>query len=1722
MPSALYASLYKHCAIRKRQIVLTCFEVIVPILTIAFIVFARSQIPGFHKIYVNTTTWVDPIDEISLKSRLGIDELSIYYTPMNNFTFNLIRKMQLKLDLYNHHISGFPNQNILFNYYNKNPSTGTNVVIVFDDVNGPSVPKEFQYNLKIYKDFIEWNTDDLFIESNSYSPGTGSINYIENGFLPIQYAIELSFIEIVTGKPLDTQFKFEEFPYPPHSIDSGMNEVFIKALPLVTILSFLFICSSVLNNIVQEKSQGMKELMKINGLKNWSLFLGWFLNGFLLNLISIIAIIILLKCKLWEVKTAPLEHCHWLIIGLLLILYCSATISFFLMFSTLFNRATLASILSIVAWLAGFIIFTSIGHGALLKLGFKRLFVLLPNVALYYAYEIIAAFETREVSLNLANIFDSPSESSQDVSMGALLLYLLVETFIYFLLALYLDQILPGPYGISKPWHFLISEEILKKSNSVGNVASTSENSDAIEMLNVDNSNVMIRVYNLTKEYDNVTAVKKLNIDVYKGTVTSLLGRNGAGKTTTMSMMTGMIHPTSGDVFVDGVSILKHSEKARKLMSICPQHDLLFKELTVWQHLILFGLLRGSSKRDCELQAMDLLKNKLYLWEKQNELVSKLSGGMMRKVALGISLMGNPKLLILDEPTAGIDVEARREIWDLILSYKNSHTILLSTHFLEEADELSDRIAIMDRGTLVSYGTSMFLRNKYNVGYICTCVVVDETKIEGVVSAIKAFIPEATRLTQEDVMCKATSKDVVEFALPSNMKHKFHHLLAQIHGQKLELGIKSIKFSNTTLEDVVLKVMFGTQQDQSNSPKSVDNPDHGKSKNKAVDLATIDKPDFAKYREKFTAQAERATQNKQTKEVVTFIKKLWFLAKNHYNFLKKSYIYCFFMLLICFMFGAITMIASKMGQRNVSNDGTTFELSLAQYDNTHVYFSIDGAKDGRLSNVYHDVVASVGSIPLRVSSAIDEIVKMGIENIVFYKRWMIAATEFKLDNDEIKNVKVLYSNNAHHGAPISLNLATNTILKYITGDDEYWISALNTPLHSAKQSYIEVQQSSSANMLLWFFLLPLGPLFLMSTTLLYPTYMHLNEINVLQKLCGVPTWLYWIINYIVDFVLVSFSSLVLIAILLLVNINTKFATTHQTFELFSILVLYCTTNLPFGYLFTRMKSVETAIFRYVTFSLLLGIGFGAALLIAETIEATSLWTFIFECCVVLVPQASLTYLLGSFAVKVVEVHNWDIKSEDEVDYLCKLNHMPCCDPNSAECVAWKSAMTFGVDMIIAQLAISFMYFLILLIMYSGFGSDYIFDMLDTKLTPSCVSSFQERPQNSNDDTIGLQSVSVTNPVTIKSYKSSDDNTDNKDLQSVSVSDSLNVKIKPSKSGDNTDYPGNQTDKHLLKVKGISKKYLCSGWKFWKWHWIRPVTNLEFNVAKNECFGLLGVNGAGKTTTFRILTNTIKPSCGRIQYTGKQSRLIMGYCPQKSALIERFTVYELLETFANLSNAPVTKNDLEGLLAGCGLSNYINVPCGTLSGGNKRKLNMAVAFVANPELLLLDEPTTGVDLVARRELWRIIEMFKKNSSVILTSHSMEECEALCDKIAVMKSGTIKAMGKISDLKKEYCVGYIIKIEFQIMDKDDMGAHQDEVFKELYIEFGLGDERNVVEKERCFNTLQVQVKHSTWEDIFLFMERLKGRNHDLGISDYFVKEVSFEDVFLTIANTADLSV
>jgi ABC-2 type transport system ATP-binding protein len=298
-----------------------------------------------------------------------------------------------------------------------------------------------------------------------------------------------------------------------------------------------------------------------------------------------------------------------------------------------------------------------------------------------------------------------------------------------------------------------------------------------------------IQTFALTKEFEGLVAVNGIDLGIRAGELFSLLGPNGAGKTTTINMLCCLLKPTSGTASIMGYDIIKEPFKVKELIGVSPQETVLSEHLNSWENLSLIGKIHGIGSGELRKKSEELLET-VGLLERAKDSVAKFSGGMRRRLNLIMALVHDPEVLFLDEPTLGLDPQSRRVIWEYVERLKGKTTILLTTHYMEEADFLSDRIGIVDEGKMVALGTPDEL--KKSISDRGTMIISAEN--------LSAETAQGLRRQDRDANIEDISGDL----RVSGKELNFREIMDYLHSQGVV--VHSAALEQPTLEDVFLHI----------------------------------------------------------------------------------------------------------------------------------------------------------------------------------------------------------------------------------------------------------------------------------------------------------------------------------------------------------------------------------------------------------------------------------------------------------------------------------------------------------------------------------------------------------------------------------------------------------------------------------------------------------------------------------------------------------------------------------------------------------------------------------------------------------------------------------------------------------------------------------------------------------------------------------------------------
>jgi ABC-type multidrug transport system ATPase subunit len=586
------------------------------------------------------------------------------------------------------------------------------------------------------------------LKSPIWSPGPDNTSwkkrYLDAGFIFIQDMVERGLLEAIVGHRVASPGAYlHEMPYPNYDHDNFLigNEYM---LPFIMSLAWMLSVGMIVRSVVREKESRMKETMRMMGLGRIQLWLSWFVTSFITLLISVVVITLCLKFGGFFI------HSNGFILFGFLVLYSVVIIFYCFLLSTFFTNANMgACVAALVYFLLFFIeVVVELKIKQLGNVGTAMLCLFAP-VGFGLGSSFIVQFELLQVGLQFDNLFQSPTPENP-FSVGLAVCMLLVDIIVYGALVLYIEAVFPGKYGVSKPWYYPINPVIKLFKRLRGKKADKNEDRQMLvfdemegdedegereeEEVAITPSTKGVQIIGLSKTYrvglrGKVNALTDLNLKLYEGEVTAFLGHNGAGKTTTMSLLTGLYEPTAGTAYINGMDIRNEMDKIQKCLGICPQHNVLFDDLTVEEHLLFFGQMKGMTRRSVKKEIPGWL-DRVDMSPQRKVLSKHLSGGMKRKLSILLAFLGDSKTVILDEPTSGVDPYARKQIWDFIGGLKAGRTIMLSTHHMDEAEILGDRIAIISKGKLICSESFDYLKGKFGKGHHLTVVIDNQQPVQ--------------------------------------------------------------------------------------------------------------------------------------------------------------------------------------------------------------------------------------------------------------------------------------------------------------------------------------------------------------------------------------------------------------------------------------------------------------------------------------------------------------------------------------------------------------------------------------------------------------------------------------------------------------------------------------------------------------------------------------------------------------------------------------------------------------------------------------------------------------------------------------------------------------------------------------------------------------------------------------------------------------------------------
>ncbi|CAH0545633.1 unnamed protein product [Brassicogethes aeneus] len=1622
--------MWKNYVLQKRNLVQTAIEIVAPILFSLYIVAIRTLTEPEH---VKEIKFI-PYDPLNCPYTWS--NISLLYAPSSPYSDKIMKIFEKQCsDHGNFNVIQLKNQVEIESYYRENEATVFGAIQFPDEFSETSDHTEITIRptaeLKSANGQT-WLTNLIYPPYQMPGPREANNNYGATPnyhtefFLHIQKLLYSSLVLNHKGINIDNfeniseilantnlaqpDIQMQRFPYPAY-IDDVLLTALMSMCGVIIMLSFVYSAINIVKAITTEKEKQLKEAMKIMGLSNWLHWTAWFVKTFIFLLISCIIMVFLFKIRVAETSLFP--HGDPSVMIVFLIFYIMAVITFCFAISVFFSKANTAGTVSGLLWFLSYAPYMFLQENyATLSLSAKLFASLGANTCMSYGFQIMLMYEGTQEGIQWSNVFKGVTPDD-DLNLGFLTGMLIVDSIIYLLIALYVESVFPGEFGVALPWYYPFTKSYWT-GNPVKVHSSYSDEvlDDTLFEKPPSNLEAGLEIKNLRKVFAQNTAVNNLSLKMYKDQITVLLGHNGAGKTTTMSMLTGMITPTSGTAVINGHDIRTDMTGVRDSLGLCPQHNIIFDNLTVSEHLYFFSKLKGLDDKEVEEEINKYIEL-LELQPKKNSRSKTLSGGMKRKLCVGMALCGNSQVIMLDEPTAGMDPSARRALWEFLQCQKQGRTILLTTHYMDEADLLGDRIAIMANGELQCCGSSFFLKKKYGAGYHLIMEKSKECKSWEVTALLKKYIPNIE--VEGDVGSELT------YSLEEEQSQVFESMLKELENNFEKLGVRSYGISLTTLEEVFLKVgadhIQESNQSDTESTKDMRLDIPSSPSTKLTGLSLMVNQSYAMLMKKFLSAI-------------------------------RSWIMLFLLLILPVIFLIITMVSARTA-------GAKIELSMLKL-NMDKWKKSSVLTEGPSDNAYLTQYKKWSGNNMNFINVADieaEALQKRKDIPSTFRYYYITGLKYFKDNDN-ENLTAYFNNDAYHSPGIAYSLILNAVYSAKTNKT---LSFNNFPLPPTSETQIKEATAFSAVSFGLPFNIGFSMSFACSIFINFIIRERVSNSKHLQLVSGVKAFIFWIVTFVCDYII--FLLMVVMLMLTLLCFQEDGFTSAEDLQRFIIpFIPFGFALLPFlywaGFMFKTPQSGYTKI---TMLSVLLGcIGYMVVKVLLVLLDEEA-WSEGLGYVFLLIPHYALMCAIG------------DGYSIYKTNKVCAMYTEAgagspagsCPDPPDTY-FQWTIP---GMGMNLAYSMISGFVMMLGLIIYE-------YKILTNVVYKLKLKYFKHLPTIEDDmDSDVLEEKRVISDKPIDQLK----------------------------------------NEYTFVMKDVTKYYDN----------LLAVNGLCLGAKSHECFGLLGINGAGKTTTFKMMTGDIKMSHGDAWINGysikseiKKVQKYIGYCPQFDALLDDLTPRETIKMFALLRGIPKRECDLLAvkLAEDFDFTKHIDKKVKQLSGGNKRKLSTSVALIGDPPILYLDEPTAGMDPATKRFLWNsLCKVRDSGKLIVLTSHSMEECEALCTRIAIMVNGNFKCLGSTQHLKSKFAKGYTITIKVKKLASSHGDNHSDTAPVEGFIKQNFP---NATVRERHQELLTYYLTDTVlpWSQMFGILEKAK-RDKSLNIEDYSLGQSSLEQVFLT---------
>ncbi|PWN47688.1 hypothetical protein IE53DRAFT_390183 [Violaceomyces palustris] len=1382
---------------------------------------------------------------------------------------------------------------------------------------------------------------------------------VEKRVLPLQWALDSAIIQL-NGGPSVTSLQEQgaipsERPFTESTNEEqseNQRRSLLRGVDTLVVLAFFVGLLGVVwhmpSSVSEERGMGMTSLLTTMGCSQSSRLASWISGPGFAYLPAYFVMGGVISKTLWTNTNVALCIFSHVISGLSM-----ACWSLFL--ATFFSRANISSVVTTaIAILAAIVALLTkdLGEGPQVIIG-----LLFPPASFVYMFISISRFEAEGLPAKITAT--APGKDG-----GTALGQLLAEVVAIFLFP-FLTAALERKLFYTEPfltWIFRRNKKTAEEGVDGADIPAS--------------SGLALEIRNLVKRYGRSTdsiAVDGLYMKVEKGSITCLLGSNGSGKSTTIGVISGTIGKTSGEVRIQG--------KDRNLLppgtlGLCPQKNVLFPELDCKQHVQVFRAVKDrrmvekaksaraneaelekEEKEEEEEEEERLLKG-CELGSKLKSKPGQLSGGQKRRLQTAMALVGGSTFLMFDEATSGLDPISRRAIWKIILAQRGEKTVLLTSHFLDEADLLGDSIVILAApGKKLCEGSPIEIKERFGEGsYIHVSPVDTAESGDSTLRTRASFVAETEELIGRHVgsferIRESSSTGEIGFLIPRQSGKEIREILFDLEENKERVGISSYDVAGPTLESVFLKL----------------NSQHALEREKAKRLSASNDHTEASGNsnwEKVEAAGDKEEEEYSLTDgnVASWWYLTWAQVVKRFYILKRSWLPPLFAIALAIIGNAVPLLFLKDRNPSCGRGFTDIEISLNAFaperaDFTPVLFSPLGELENYLGQGF----------PLD-ASRVEQLSPTDFQTRI--------ETDYR--NLTFGGIDLPQGFGASSGSGGASSAAAPRLAYLADSTMDVPISALNLVSNAALSS-VRTRETGST-----------------STTgtegpIIYPSLRYLSNLSLGSGLGGVLKWA--VIFGLVQAVVPAFSAL--------------YPSAERTNLSKSLALSNGMRPLPLwlGHLISELPVI---LLSSVPIALIYGVGtdqFQGTAYFWLTLFLYGLSSSIQSFCVTLIAPNRLAAFAIVAAWNVLAFLIYFASTLLTVTYYVGSDLKGVLDT-----VFWIEALLSpSVSMT-----------------RSGFLTSNLFSLLCDGRGGYSENSLGSLPKFGGPVLYLILWGVICFSILIWT-------------DSGKASPFGNLRLAFWKRREVGGVEGDEESKIRTQGPGVadevlrlesqqgedgSKDALITSHLYKSYGSLLAVDDFTLGVGREETVALLGINGGGKTTVHSMIKGQIKPDAGKVVISGrevdKERKLAiskLSSVPQFDGLEPTLTVREHIQIYNRIKGIgrAERKSNVEKVLRMTRLEEYSDRLSRDLSGGNMRKLSLAIALIGNPEVLLLDELSSGVDAWNKRRLWDIMKKVGKGRATLMTTHSMEESDALADRV-VIQSGRILAIGTIKELRR----------------------------------------------------------------------------------------------------------